>query len=374
MTDERRLTTDERRLKTEDFRAHLEELRSQARALPEAPGVYFWKDARGRILYIGKAINLRARVSSYFSQARHDSRTRDLLSQARVIHCEVTATELDALFRESALIKTEQPKHNRMLKSPRRFYYLKLDGALEDPYLETAREIEDDESLYFGPFRSATVMRETLRFVHDVLPLRKCVAMHPRCRPCMYYQMHKCAAPFLDEEHRERHREAIARLFDLLDGRSDRVTAWLEQKRDRLSEQLLYERAAEVQQRLDALHELLRRQVILEAALQCRCVLVHQEGTARGEARLLLVARGKVIATRLVGGGQTEQILRWVQAHGVVMSALAHSEAELDAATVLERWLITNRERIRWVAIPREAAEEDLRERIGYVLGVPAES
>ena len=111
---------------------NLPDLREQARSLPEAPGVYFWRDARGQVLYVGKAVNLRARVMSYFSTARRDRRTSDLLQRSRTITCEVTSTELDALFRESALIKQFQPRFNRLLLTSRRAYYIKVDAAHPD--------------------------------------------------------------------------------------------------------------------------------------------------------------------------------------------------------------------------------------------------
>src|SRR5919202_1283043 len=104
---------------------HLPDLRAHARDLPEVPGVYFWHDSRGKILYIGKAVNLRARVTSYFSNARRDRRTRDLIERARSIRHEVTSSELEALFRESALIKQELPPFNRALRNPRKLFYLK---------------------------------------------------------------------------------------------------------------------------------------------------------------------------------------------------------------------------------------------------------
>lgn len=351
---------------------HIDLLRAQARALPEAPGVYFWRDVRHRILYIGKAVNLRARVSSYFSAAQRDRRTRDLLSRARTIDHEVTATELQALFRESALIKQEQPPFNRALRRPRRAYYLKFDAAQQDPYMETAREVEDDGSLYFGPFRSAAVMRETMQFLHAVLPLRKCTAARPRCKPCIYHQMHTCAAPALDELHRAQHREAIARLYELLDGRSDRVIGWLESKRDRLSESLLFERAADVQARLQSLHQLLERQTILEAAVRCRCVLIAQGAEKPDERRLLLVAHGNVVSVRPWDNATRDEVARWLRAHELVARAVRRQQSELDSATVLERWLSARRKQVRWVAIPDQCSDEDLRERIQYVVGSPA--
>jgi excinuclease ABC subunit C len=347
---------------------HLDALREQARALPQLPGVYFWKDDTGVILYIGKAVDLRARVTSYFSTARHDRRVRRLITQARHIDHEVTSSELEALFRESALIKRELPPYNRALRTPRRLFYLKLDRSRENPYLEVAREKDEDDSLYFGPFRTATIARETARFVHDVLPLRKCTKAKPLCKSCLYYHMRTCAAPFLDEEHRSWHEEAIINLYDLLDGRIDRVTSWLERKRDRLAEALMFERAAEVQQRLDTLQEFVRRQVILDAAIQCRCVLIYCPADVRGGERLLLVAHGHVVSVLDATDISVEKTLFWLRAHESIVEAVRCQQSELDAATVLERWLAVQRERVRWIAIPQSSQQEDLESRIALVL------
>jgi excinuclease ABC subunit C len=351
------------------MQSHLSALRIEARTLPESPGVYFWRDGDDEVLYIGKAVNLRARVSSYFSTASHDRRTRDLLSRARSIQYELASTELEALFRESALIKREQPPFNRLLRASRKPYFLKFDGARQDPFMEVARATEDSASLYFGPFRTGRGVRETMAFLHDVLPLRKCTAAAPRCRPCVYYQMHTCAAPALDEEHRQRHQDAIGQLFELLDGRTDRVTDWLVRKRDRLSEALLFERAAEVQERLDNLKALDRQHAILEAAMQCRCVVIRQSDGEGGNDRMLLVAHGHVLSVRNGTEWDPADVVRWVRAHNAVVGAVEHQQSEIDAASVLERWIACNRRTVRWVAIPRETTDEDLIERVTFVLG-----
>ncbi|HZS95050.1 MAG TPA: GIY-YIG nuclease family protein, partial [Chloroflexota bacterium] len=259
------------------MQTHLDSLRRSAGALPELPGVYFWKDANGRILYIGKAVNLRSRVMSYFSAARRQRRVRELVTRARSIEHEVAANELEALFRESSLIKQVQPPFNRALRRPRELFYLRLEDGTADTHLEIARGDQSGD-LVFGPFRTRALAREVLQFVHDVLPLKKCRAVKPRCRPCMYFQMHRCAAPALDDLHRRQHQEAIQQLEYLLDGRTDLVMRWLVGKRDRLSDALLFERAADIQLRIDALQQLIDRQLILDAALHARCVLVrHQQ-------------------------------------------------------------------------------------------------
>lgn len=352
----------------------LPELRAQARALPQSPGVYFWKGDDGAILYIGKAVNLRARVASYFANASHDRRIRELISRSSRIEYELTATELQALFRESALIKEQLPEYNRALRTRRKPYYLKFDSTQADPYMQAARELEDDGSLYFGPFRSAAVLRETMAFLHDVLPLRKCRASKPKCRPCIYYQMHTCAAPALGPLERRQHQEAIAQLFDLLDGREDRVVTWLTQKRDKLCESLSFEMAAEVHERLQILHVLMQRQVILEAAVHCRCVLIREQHLQTGRVRLLLVARGNVVSIKSQETDNPDAILQWISAHDTITALAPLQQSVVDSATVLERWLRTSTSRVRWITIPTGAGQEDVIERIQYVLGVTSDS
>lgn len=352
---------------------HVDHLRDQARRLPETPGVYFWKDARGQTLYIGKAVNLRARVYSYFSNAKRDRRIRDLLKQARALEFEVTTTELEALFRESALIKRELPRFNRSLKTPAQQYFLRFDRSIEHPYMQISRMGPDDESLSFGPFPSGASLRETVEYLHAVLPLRKCTAQKPRCKPCVYYQMGKCAAPFLGEEYEMRHESAIRRLFELLDGREDKVTSWLIEKRDRLSENLLFERAAEVQNRIDTLQKLNSKRTLLSAAIHCRCVLIMHRPDRTGEARVLLVVKGNVIGVRSADSVDADQLARWVMAHLHIAKAVERVQSDLDSTLVLHKWLGSSRGETRWSAIALDAEGDDVAQCVSYVLsGVSA--
>ncbi|GAC1398875.1 MAG: hypothetical protein NVSMB52_12450 [Chloroflexota bacterium] len=291
-----------------------------------------------------------------------------MISGATTIEHELTHTELEALFRESALIKQEQPPYNRALRTSRRPYYLKFDSARLDPYMETAREVDMDGSLYFGPFSSGAMLRETAAFLHAVLPLRKCTAQKPRCKPCMYYQMRTCAAPLIDDDHRQRHMQAIGQLFDLLEGRSDRVREWLERKRDRLSDALLFEQAGEIQERLAILNDHSKQHAILEAAVECRCVLIRDDDAKNGP-RLLLVAHGQVLSMRNLADANVDEIVKWILVHGPLIDAARWQQTELDAASVLERWLRCNRGRARWIAIPDRASQEDVHEHVRYVLG-----
>ncbi len=346
----------------------LASLRDIARSLPETPGVYLWQNEDGVALYVGKAVNVRSRVMSYFSAMRRDRRVRDMVSRAHGIRHEVAATELEALFRESALIKELKPYFNRALLVSRPAHYLKLDRSKPDPVLQSAREASDDGCDYFGPFRSGQTLRETIAYLHDVLPLRKCAAQKPRCKPCVYHQMNTCAAPALGGIYRERHEEALEKLFDLLDGREDRVAIWLQEKRDRLSDSLLFERAAEIQQRIDAFQQARRRDAILEAAMQCRCVLVNHQPFEDEASRLLLVAHGHVVSTREILAPDAKEVAGWLRAHGPVIRSLTVQQSPVDAALVFRRWVNSNRRQVKWVAMPSLDRSEDVLERVRYVL------
>jgi excinuclease ABC subunit C len=346
----------------------LQELREIARSLPETPGVYLWENEDGVVLYVGKAVSLRNRVLSYFSAMRRDRRVRDMVSKAHGIRHEVTPTELEALFRESALIKELKPYYNRALLISRPAHYLKLDRSRPDPVLQSARSSTDDGCEYFGPFRSAQTLRETIAYLHDVLPLRKCAAKKPRCKPCVYHQMNTCAAPALGGLFRERHEEALQKLFELLGGREDRVELWLKEKRDRLSESLLFERAAEIQTRIEVFRQARRRDAILEAAMQCRCVLVNHQPFEGQASRLLLVAHGHVVSTREIAAPDPNEVTLWLRAHQPVIRSLSSRQSEVDAALVFRRWVNTNRRRVKWVAIPSLDQADELKERVKYVL------
>jgi excinuclease ABC subunit C len=346
---------------------HLDVLRLEAADLPQMPGVYFWRSEGDQVLYIGKAVNLRRRVSSYFPQARKDRRIRKLLKASRHVTCEVTETELEALFRESACIKEHRPPYNQLLITPRLAWYIKLDGRLEDPYMRVTTRLTDDGSQYFGPFPSGAMTRETMSYLHEVLPLRKCAVAKPLCEPCIYFQMHKCAAPPLGGEYRQRHVEAIDKLQELLDGRSDLVLDWLHRKRAMMSNSLLFEQAGEVQRRIEVLNDHGRRQAVLESAVQSRCVVVHVRRVEKSDARALLVARGHVVSSRSTEGIDAEAIAAWVIAHRRVMETIQEDQNQVDSASVLQRWL-SGCEDVRWVVIPKAGKNADLAARMEYLL------
>src|SRR4026207_1162500 len=141
--------------------------------VPDRPGVYLYKDAKAQIIYVGKAASLRSRVRSYFQDSRvRDPKTDALVGQIRDLEYIVTTNELEALILESNLVKKHRPRYNIILRDDKHYPFLKLTTSEEFPRLVVARRVQKDGATYFGPFYPATAMRETLRLVRQLFPLR----------------------------------------------------------------------------------------------------------------------------------------------------------------------------------------------------------
>ena len=173
-------------------------VKETATRLPHAPGVYIFKDATGRVLYVGKAQDLKKRVASYM-RTGGDGRylLRFLEKESMALEFLVTETEQEALLLENTLIKKFKPKHNIRLKDDKAYLMLRLDLAEEWPWFRFVRRRKNDGAEYYGPFSSARSIRRTLKLLHRIVPLRDCrdgVFFH-RSRPCLKHQIGRCPAP-----------------------------------------------------------------------------------------------------------------------------------------------------------------------------------
>jgi excinuclease ABC subunit C len=246
--------------------------------VPEAPGVYLFKDAAGAVLYVGKALSLRARLRSY-RRPGGDGRIliRFLLEDATRLETVVTRTEQEALLLEDALIKQHRPPHNVLLKDDKSFLMLKLDGGEEFPRFRFVRSHKLDRSAlprparagespgrvrWFGPFADSRSLRRTLQDLHRVVPLRDCpdsVFRH-RSRPCMKHQIGLCSAPCVGLVSREQYAQHLARAERILGGDIAELEAELQGRMLAASEVREYERAGEWRDRLAALRSTVERQ------------------------------------------------------------------------------------------------------------------
>ncbi len=246
-----------------------EALLAQVRALPEKPGVYLYRDARGRVLYVGKAANVRARVRSYFgSPGSLLGKTRTLMSHVTALETLVTGSEQEALHLEATLVKRHQPPYNVHLKDDKHYPYLKVDVRSPWPRVFITRRVQDDGARYFGPFASAGAVRTTLDLVKKLFPWRSCTKTITGAdpRPCLDYYIHRCIAPCTAYCTPEKYRTVIDQVLLFLDGKTDVVLRDLRRQMAEAAGQLDFERAAQIRDQIDAVERTTETQVAATTA------------------------------------------------------------------------------------------------------------
>jgi len=235
----------------------------QVRSLPESPGVYIMRDARGDVIYIGKARRLRDRVRSYFGSSRSlEPKVRFLAESARVIEHVVTRNEAEALHLEATLVKRYQPAHNVRLKDDKHYPYLKVDVQHPWPRVTITRRVANDGARYFGPYASAGSVRRTLDVVKKLFPWRSCTKeiTGDDPRPCLDYFIKRCIAPCTSYCTKEEYDAVIAETILFLEGRSAEVLRHTRTEMERAAASLEFERAARLRDQVAAIQRVTERQ------------------------------------------------------------------------------------------------------------------
>ncbi|MYL82602.1 excinuclease ABC subunit UvrC [Desulfovibrio aerotolerans] len=230
----------------------------EAKNFPTSPGVYLMKSVRGKILYVGKAKNLRARLSSYFrNDAGHSVKTTALVARIEGVDVLLTASEKEALLLESSLIKKHRPRYNVVLKDDKNYILFKLDKRSPFPRLAFTRRVERDGAAYFGPFTSAAAARATWKELGRLFPLRKCGdrALANRVRPCLYHFIGQCLAPCVLAVNADQYTTLVRRVEAFLTGRSAEVLKSVQREMEAAAESLAFEKAAGLRDLLRAMRK-----------------------------------------------------------------------------------------------------------------------
>ena len=331
------------------------DLAAKVAQLPDRPGVYLYKDGKGQIVYVGKAASLRSRVRSYFQESRaRDAKTDALVTQIRDLECIVTGNELEALILESNLVKRHRPRYNIILRDDKHYPFLKLTTNEEYPRLVVARRVQRDGAAYFGPFYPATAMRETLRLVRQLFPLRTCrIKIDGRkSRPCLQYYIHRCNAPCASLETKEGYDRAVREVERFLEGKNDGLAQELTAQMEAAGAEEKFEQAARLRDRVQALNTVRERQKIIstEDSDQDIVGVVRQGEDAC--VQLFFVRRGRLLGResfffdRLSGSSEGEVLsafLRQFYAREVVPPPEILLSADVPEAELTGEWLTGRR-------------------------------
>ncbi|MCB9833694.1 MAG: excinuclease ABC subunit UvrC [Planctomycetes bacterium] len=231
--------------------------------VPAAPGVYLFLGERKEILYVGKALNLRSRVRSYFNKSDDGRLVTVFLHRfARGLDFLVTGSEQEALILENSLIKKHAPKFNVRLRDDKTYFSLRLDLKHEWPWFTIVRKRKDEDGvLYFGPYTSASACRSTLNFLNSIFPLRSCrdSVLYNRSRPCISHEIGRCVAPCVDLVDRESYRRLVDEAVQFLRGRNRELVAQIEDQMQAASARLDFEQAALLRDRIKAIETTIAR-------------------------------------------------------------------------------------------------------------------
>ncbi len=246
-------------------------LAAKAAELPVTAGVYLFKDRRGKVIYVGKAINLRARVRQYLAGADERTMVPFLVSAAHDVDVVVVRTEKEALILENSLIKQYRPRYNVKLTDDSNFLHARIDPRKAWPRFELVRQIKDDGARYFGPYSSASKARETLAFVQRAFPIRSCTdaVLSSRTRPCLLHQLHRCVAPCVrtDAALAAEYDDLVAGATEFLAGKTSRAVARVEARMFREAEAEAYEEAARLRNLIGSIQGVVERQRVMDVKL-----------------------------------------------------------------------------------------------------------
>jgi len=269
---------------------------SDIRNLPELPGVYLMKDRENIIIYIGKAINLRKRVSSYFQKEEKTIKTATMVSQIHEIDYIITLNETEALLLEANLIKHHQPKYNVVFKDNKFYPYIKITIQEKFPRVVFARDQKKDESLYFGPYTSAAMVREYIDIIQRLFKIRTCREL-PK-RECLNYHIHRCSAPCIQKVTEEEYQEQVQNALRFLQGEYQKLIREFEEKMYEASKNLLFEKAQLYKEQIQIIRNFEETQsVYLDKNLNADFVEIAI-AQSKAVALVTLVREGKMIGKK----------------------------------------------------------------------------
>jgi len=270
------------------------------RQTPHNPGVYLMKDVKGSTIYVGKAKDLKKRLSSYFIQkSNHDAKTAALLETVKDFEIIITSSNHEAFILESNLIKEYNPKYNVILKDGKNYPLLRIDMNETYPAIQRVRKIKNDNALYFGPYSSSHSMNKTLKQIQKIFKLRRCknTQFKNRSRPCLNFQIKACLGlccnTVLPEEYKKQVKDAI--LF--LKGRSKQIVKKLKTDMMAHASSREYEKAAQIRDTIFAIENIMERQVVVSPDMKDRDVIAFASDKGRAVITVMIVRSGYLIDT-----------------------------------------------------------------------------
>ena len=342
--------------------------------LPDKPGCYLMKNADKKIIYIGKAINLKNRVRSYFHKdTSHDHKTRRLVREITDLEWIIVNSELEALILEMNLIKRHRPYYNIRLKDDKRYPYIKVHWSEDFPRVTVTRFMQEDGARYFGPYTSAWAVHQTLDVLRRIFPYLTCdreITGHDT-RACLYHDIKLCTAPCIGAIDRDGYRQVISNFQDFLNGKSETVVKRLQKKMEEASSELQFERAATLRDQLKSLGNIVERQKVVFSSDYVDSDVIAM-ARAKNEAcvQVFFIRGGKMIGREyfVLEGTEDNQDIQVITefvkqfyTEAAVIPGQVLLPQEIEEARIIQQWLRgrSGGQKVEMI-VPRRGKRRDL--------------
>lgn len=350
------------------------DISEELKKLPSKPGVYIMHDEKDTIIYVGKAINLKNRVRSYFRESTNKSiKIERMVSLIVRFEYIVTDSELEALVLENNLIKEYNPKYNTMLKDDKTYPYIKVTVNEEFPRVLFSREMKKDKSKYFGPFTSGIAVKDTIDLINKLYQLRTCNRSLPKDigngRPCLNHHIHQCEAPCQGYISSQDYRKKIHEAIDFLNGNYQKITKDLEEKMAIASEEMNFEEAIRYRDLLSSVKQVSQKQKITNSDGEDKDIIALAKGDRDAVVQVFFIRSGKLIGREhfyMMRTSEEEKadillsfLKQFYAGTPFIPRELMIQEAveELD---VLEQWLSARRGGRVYIRVPKKGEKERL--------------
>ena len=323
--------------------------------LPNKPGCYLYHDSNGVIIYVGKAINLRNRVRSYFQQgADLDFKTRQLVKHIADIEWIVVGSELEALILEMNLIKKHRPRYNIRLKDDKRYPYIKVHWADPFPKVTITRQMVNDGSRYFGPYTSVWAVHQTLDVVRRIFPYLTCdrEITGKDARPCLYYDIKLCTGPCIGAIDQASYRQNIDDLCKFLEGATEPIVSRLQKEMEKASGELNYEKAATLRDQIISIEKVVEKQKVISSEQTDSDVIAMARSDGEACVQIFFVRNGKLIGRDyfILEGAEDEtdseviaQFIKQFYAEAATVPPEVLLPNEVEEAKIIQQWLHSSR-------------------------------
>ncbi len=352
------------------------QFRERLATLPTSPGVYIMHDAAGVIIYVGKAVNLRNRVRTYFGSLTGQApKVARMVSHIADFEYILTDTELEALILENQLIKKHKPHYNVRLKDDKTYPYIKVTVEEEWPRVLYTRRLEEDGARYFGPYANSGAAQSTLELLNKLFPYRTCdlVIDGKMPRPCLQYYMHRCLAPCVGIADKPAYEQAIAAAILVLEGKHQDVIDDLLVKMDEAAEELRFERAAYIRDQVRALQKLNEQQKVFSTTPSDEDVIAFARNNGDACVQVFFIRQGKLL-------GRENYVLEGTadEAPGQIMESFVAQfyedaadippnlilQHDVSEAEIIEAWLRQKRGDKVTISVPNAGEKHDLVEMV----------